>query len=721
MRALRLMILVVVLVLAGADAMGRPRFVPGRILVKTRTGISETNFTGKLRAHEARIRRTLRHLNIRVVTVPEAQADATLAALRNDPDVEFAERDYLAAAAFVPYDPDLLAGKQWYLSQIGAEQAWDFTSGRSNVVVAVLDSGIDASHADFAGQVLSGYNFISDDNDTADDFGHGTAVAGAIAAAGDNGIGIAGVAYGCRLLPVKVMDATGVASYSSLAEGIKYAVDQGARVINISIVGSNPSSTLQQAIDYAWSNNVLVVAAAGNNASADPQFPAACSRVIGVSATEPDDSLAWFSSYGMSVDLAAPGDSIWTTQQNPGDPYGSWRGTSLASPIVAGVAALAASENPSLSNPQLVSILEQTADDLGLAGCDTCYGYGRVNAYRAVTAASREPGALPSVVTATPRIAISSPADSTEFGTGAVVTLAANAWAGTGQGRVTNVTFLANDFCLGKLEGAPFSLHWTPAQPGDYTLTALAADDQGLWATSAPVTINVATPAGQPVNPYPALRGSYAGLVANTNDVTPDNSGYFGLRVTATGRFTGKLLIGGKHRGFHGRFDSAGNALVVVKRGRVGPLTIALRLEVTDASAQVFGNVTDGVWTSDLAGDRHDFRARSNPAPQAGRYGFVLESADHSATVAATGSSKILPNGVARFKARLDGRGHSVRSALAANGDCPLFLSLKRGREIVIGWLNFSPTASSTAGGTVLWVRTGKGAFATTLRAICAP
>ena len=179
---------------------------------------------------------------------------------------------------------------------------------------------------------------------------------GVVAAAGNNRVGVAGVAFGCAVLPVKVMDASGFASYSCLAQGIKYAVDQGARVINISIAGSSSSATLQGAIDYAWSNNVVIVAAAGNNANNTPQYPAACDHVVGVSATEPDDSLASFSSYGSFVSLSAPGDNIWTTQDSLNDPYGAWRGTSFASPIVAGVAALVVSENPSLSNTQIVSI-----------------------------------------------------------------------------------------------------------------------------------------------------------------------------------------------------------------------------------------------------------------------------------------------------------------------------------------------------------------------------
>jgi len=198
-------------------------------------------------------------------------------------------------------------------------------------------------------------------------------------------------AAGLAKLPVKVVDSSGFASYSTIALGIKYAVDHGARVINLSIAGDSASATLQNAINYAWNNNVVVVAAAGNNANTVLQYPAACEHVVAVSATEPDDSRAAFSSYGSYITLSAPGDGIWTTQRDLANPYGSWRGTSFASPIVAGVAALMASANSSLSNTQIVSLLKQTADDVGAAGYDTSFGYGRINAFRAVSAANAEP------------------------------------------------------------------------------------------------------------------------------------------------------------------------------------------------------------------------------------------------------------------------------------------------------------------------------------------
>ena len=309
--------------------------MPGRILVKPKPHLSDAEFSRRVTAHGALHRGTLARANVRVLAVAAEQTEIVLAALQNDPDIEFAERDYVAHACTLPNDPYVVSGNEWHLGKIQALQAWNLTVGASNVVIAILDSGINAAHPDLAGRVLPGYDFVNGDTDATDDCGHGTAVAGTVVAAGNNGLGVAGVAYGCTILPVKVMDAWGSASHSTIAQGIEYAVQQGARIINLSLGGDWPSSTLQNAINYAWSNNVVVVAAAGNNGSTVPQYPGACDHVLAVAACEPDDSRSWFSSYGSYVTLFAPGDNIWTTQRDLSNPYGAWSGTSFSSPVVA--------------------------------------------------------------------------------------------------------------------------------------------------------------------------------------------------------------------------------------------------------------------------------------------------------------------------------------------------------------------------------------------------
>jgi hypothetical protein len=218
-------------------------------------------------------------------------------------------------------------------------------------------------------------------------------------------------------------------------------------------------------------------------------------------------------------------------------------------------------------------------------------------------------------------------------------------------------------------------------------------------------------------SPFPSVRGNYAGLVANEQSVTPNNSGYFALTVTASGQFTGKLMMGGARQGFRGQLDLYGDATVSVRRNLQLPLSLKLHLDLTNTSDQVAGSLTDGHWTSALAGDRNVFNSQFNPARQAGDRSFVLERADNNAR-AATGLSRIALNGVTRVQGTLaDGRAFSTSSALAKNGNCPFYLSLNRGNEVVIGWLNFPIGQGPTASGTVLWVGTGTNSFAATLQA----
>lgn len=872
-------VLIVLVSVSIAGAKEHPRFVPGQILVKPRAGVSEKTFAAKLSVHGGFSRVTLRRLNIHVVQVPEQNADAVLAALKNDPEIEYAERDYFAHAAFVPNDP--YVGDEWHLAKIQAFEAWQGTTGNTNVIVAVLDSGVDTNQPDLAGQLLPGYDFVDGTASMMDDFGHGTAVTGTIAADGNNGIGVAGVAYGCSILPVKVMDSSGFAAYSTIASGINFAVENGARVINLSVAGSDPSYTLQEAIDEAWSNNVVVVAAAGNSATNTPMYPAACSNVLAVSATAEDDSLAYFSSYGNDVQISAPGEMIWTTQNTPNTPYGPWQGTSFASPVVAGVAALVLSANPTLSGAQVVSLLEQSADDVDGPGYDPYFGYGRVNALRAVSMASAAPGAVVSLPPGTPAVVLSSPTSNSQFASGTSVSLQAIASASTAGGTITNLSFVVDGVTLASGPGSMLAFNWTPSLAGEYSIVAVATDNQGLTATSAaaniqvgnldtvPPTITISTTprngarltsptvfiagtasdnvavqaveivvnngAPQPASgtnnwsaqlalapgpnvirvysvdtsgnvssnttlslayiaktllvvqtsgggtvspdlngaqlqvgqtytlkanpapgqafagwsgvnsqsralsfvmrsnlvltanfvpsPFPPVSGAYAGLAANTNAVTPDNSGYFALTVTPSGAFSGKLLLGGGRYGFHGQFDLSGNAAVTVNRGTVlTPLEFALQIDLSNGTDQVTGSVTDGAWVSGISADKNVFNSQSNPAAQAGSRNFILQQANNTAVEAGVGDGKISTSGLANVSGSLEnGIKFRTSSTLAQNGNCPFYLLLNKGTGIVIGWLNFPATPNPTASGTVLWVNSGTNNFVTELRAASAP
>jgi subtilisin family serine protease len=297
----------------------------------------------------------------------------------------YVERDYYAHTAAVPNDPSY--GSQWHLPRIQTPQAWNVTTGTASIVVAVVDTGVYAVHPDLASKITPGWNFVASNADTTDVLGHGTAVAGVVAAASNNSIGVTGVSWASRIMPLVVVDEYDRAAYSHIAAAIQYAADHGARVINVSIGGSSPSATLQNAVDYAWNKGSMVFASAMNEAVSSPYYPAACNRAIAVSATDSGDRLASFSNYGNWITLAAPGSAILSTVNGGG--YGYWFGTSFASPIAAGVAALCLAVNPTLTNPEVVSMLQQSADDLGSGGYDHYFGWGRVNAYRAVSAAQQ--------------------------------------------------------------------------------------------------------------------------------------------------------------------------------------------------------------------------------------------------------------------------------------------------------------------------------------------
>jgi thermitase len=371
-----------------------PPHVPGRLLAAPHPGIDVNLLEYTLHLHAAVVRKHWTAIAAAVLEVPEESSEAIMASLQRTGLFEYVERDqYAHTAAEIPNDPGFAS--EWHLSKIQGPLAWSVTTGSPAVVVAVIDTGVYATHPDLESNMAPGWNFVKSNSDTSDVLGHGTAVAGTIAAAGNNGIGVAGVSWQSRMMPLVVVDENDLAAYSDIAGAIQYAADRGVRVMNISVGGSVPSLTLQSAVDYAWGKGAIIFASAMNNSASDPYYPAACNHVMAVSATDSNDHLASFSNYGNWIAISAPGDSILTTTNGGG--YAYWFGTSFASPIVAGVAALSLSINPSLTNAELLTILETSADHVGLPGYDPSFGWGRVNAFNAVMAArqalvERSPG-----------------------------------------------------------------------------------------------------------------------------------------------------------------------------------------------------------------------------------------------------------------------------------------------------------------------------------------
>jgi subtilisin family serine protease len=345
--------------------------------------------------------------------------ERALERLGADPRVAKVERNDIARAARAPNDP--MYTSQWHYDAINLEEAWDVTVGSASVVVAVIDSGI-VDHEDLNDNVLPGYDFVSnatsagdgdgpDSDPTAIDEMHGVHVAGTVAAVSNNRVGVAGVAWQAKILPVRVLGKDGSGSYYDIAKGIRYAAGisgsgipanpNPARVINLSLGGPGNTSILSEAIDEAVAAGVLVVAAAGNNASSAPFYPAAYPNVVSVSSVGPTLALASYSNYGTTVDIAAPGGDMTnygsdagvlsTFKGTSGQLYSRLHGTSMASPHVAGVAALVISANPALTVAEVRSILLSTTHDLGATGNDIYYGAGLVDAGKAVRVAAPSP------------------------------------------------------------------------------------------------------------------------------------------------------------------------------------------------------------------------------------------------------------------------------------------------------------------------------------------
>ncbi len=332
------------------------------------------------------VARRVEAIGLVVVRVAPSRRAAALALLQASSAVARAGMDPIVSALdTIPNDSSWAS--QWALRQVHLPGAWDSTRGSSSVIVADVDTGVDAAHPDLAGATLPGYDLINSDSDPADDQGHGTGVAGVIAARTNNRQGVAGVCWGCSILPIKVLDSGGHGDLATVAAGIVRAVDAGAHVINLSLGGPASDPALNDAVAYATRNNVIVVAAAGNNGSDAKLYPAATPGVVSVAATDERDKLYPWSNYGSWVAVAAPGCDLTALR---GGQYGTYCGTSFAAPLVSGLLGLARSFRPTATPAQLVSALEQSTTAIGAA-----IGRGRIDAAAALAALPSESAPLP--------------------------------------------------------------------------------------------------------------------------------------------------------------------------------------------------------------------------------------------------------------------------------------------------------------------------------------
>jgi subtilisin family serine protease len=335
----------------------------------------------------------LSQMGWQTIEVDAAAADQVMAELQATQGVVEVTPDYPLQLSWTPNDPGFAAGNQWALDKIGADVAWEFSSGRS-IIVAVLDSGIDPNHPDLVGRVVPGYNFIDKNTNTTDLCGHGTHVSGIIAAETNNTVGMASVAHQAKIMPLKVIGDNCLGSYSRLMQSIIYAVDHGVRIISITSGGSYEHNGLHDAIKYARSKGVLVVVAAGNLGNTEPFYPGSFAESFTIAGTDFNDAKYDSSSFGQQIDMSAPATGIFSTyyDRDKGSTYAMMTGTSMAAPHVAGVAALILGIDPKLPLADLEKTLTSSAADLGDAGWDPIFGWGRLTAWRAVAAVSPAAG-----------------------------------------------------------------------------------------------------------------------------------------------------------------------------------------------------------------------------------------------------------------------------------------------------------------------------------------
>ena len=529
-------------------------YAPGRVVVKFADWIGEDEAEQIVRGVGAKIKHRAYKRAFHVLTVPRGQEMKMIQALRRNLRVLYADPDYLAYADFVPND-EYYRPYQWNLDNtdpsyttdpnfrgIQMEDAWDINPGGDpSVIVAVLDTGI--AYEDYNGycqapdlagtSFVQGYDFVNGDSHPNDDNGHGTHVAGTIAQNTNNEMGAAGIAFNVSLMPVKVLNVDGTGYLSNIAEAIRWAADHGAHVINMSLSATLGNATLRNAVKYAYDSGVVIVASSGNDSRSTPGYPANYPQVIAVGATTYDRQLAYYSNRGN--ELCAPGGTDKEDLNGDGRmdmilqqtfdlntrevcTFGYWfgAGTSMAAPHVSGLAALILSQDLSLTNDEVRTVLRETANTDGI---DSACGYGLINGFKALDAVAD--------VDAPPSVRVTNPSNGQTVSGPVTITAEANDDIG-----VTKVEFSIDNIFSGEdLDGSNgWSFPWDTRNEtiGAHTISATAYDTAGQPSTTYTITVNVCNPPQCEDNPpavtitNPENGATISGLVTITADATDD-------------------------------------------------------------------------------------------------------------------------------------------------------------------------------------------------------
>lgn len=498
----------------------------GRILVMPRAGLPAKALTHILKEYNGKAKK-IGQSDLYIVDIPEYSEESIITALSQHPHLKYVEPDYIFYPSLTPNDP--YYGNAWHLSKIGAAAAWDISQG-AGITIAILDTGIDNTHPDLAGKIVPGWNFYDNNSNTTDVNGHGTAVAGAAAASSNNGIGVTAMAGQSKLMPVRIASPEATAYGSTIAQGLTWAADHGARVANISYANVPASSTIINAAQYMKNKGGLVIVAAGNGGRDEGFTPT--TSMIPVSATNATDTRASWSSFGNYVALSAPGVDIWTTYRNA--LYGPAWGTSLASPVVAGTVALMMAANTKLSSAEIESLLFSTSKDLGSAGRDPYYGYGRVNAAAAVQAARSS-----TIITDTTPLIVSIIKPLSGETVSGLIPVDIEATDNIG---VTRTELWVNNSSVAVDASAPFAFSWDSSgiPNGDTYLIVRAYDAAGNMATSDEINVTVNNSTQSPtvdteapvvsiINPVTG--GNVSGAVVITANAS-DNNGASGIKLS---------------------------------------------------------------------------------------------------------------------------------------------------------------------------------------------